>query len=110
MYIAEDDDFHDIYRKLKHLKAHYFQLGIHLGLPVSQLESIAVENVQDLNQALIQTILLWLRQEHNVVKDGYPTWKRLVQAVKEINPALARTIALNHDVVTGVFMILYNKH
>ena len=67
-----------------------------------------MENSQDLNQALIQTILLWLRQEHNVVKDGYPTWKRLVQAVKEINPALARTIALNHGVVTGMFTIITN--
>ena len=101
--IAEDDNFHDIYQELACLKAHYYQLGIHLGLPASELESIRVENIQNLDRALTQMLLLWLRQQYNVAKFGCPTWKRLVQAIEKINPALARTIASSHAIVTGVY-------
>lgn len=66
-----------------------------------------MQNVQNLDNAFTQMLLLWLRQRYNVEKYGYPTWRRLVQAIKEINPALARTIASNHAIVTGVYSSQY---
>ena len=100
--IAENDDFHDVYRELVCLKARYHQLGIFLGLPASELDAIG-SSVHDADQALTATLLTWLRQLYDVNKFGSPTWRRLVEAIEKVDPALAKTVASNHDIVTGLF-------
>ena len=82
------------------IKAGYYQLGIELGLPPRELEAIRKTHSQDVAQALTQVLLIWLRQQYNVEKFGYPTWQRLREAVDSPsggnNHALAEKIAEKH--------------
>ena len=94
---AAEDDFHEVYCELENIKARYYQLGIVLGLPLGKLEAIRKTHSQDVEQALTQVLLLWLKQQYNVEKFGCPTWQRLREAVDSPsggeNPALAERIA-----------------
>lgn len=47
-------------------------------------------------QKLERVILAWLREEFNVTKFGTPTWKRLIEAVNALRPALAKDMAPRH--------------
>ena len=64
-----------------------------LGLPPGELEAIRKAHSQDMEVALIQVLLLWLRQRYNVEKFGRPTWQKLKEAVDRENHALAEKIA-----------------
>ena len=81
-------------------------LGIELGLPVEELDSIRRVYSQDLMQACSEMLLVWLRQSYRVDKYGLPTWRRLVEAVDNEaggnNHALAKKIASNHPAGTSV--------
>ena len=96
-HVAAEDDFYDVYHELENIKARYFQLGIELRIPLGKLEAIRKTHSQDVEQALTQVLLLWLRQQYNVEKFGYPIWQRLREAVDSPsggeNPALAEKIA-----------------
>ena len=96
VHIAEGD-FREVYCELVSIKARYYQLGIVLGLPPGELEAIRKTQSQDMEVALIQVLLLWLRQRYNTEKYGHPTWQRLREAVDSPaggeNPALAEEIA-----------------
>ena len=80
------------------IKANYYQLGVELGLPAGELDSIRKGHPAD--QAFNEVILRWLRQQYNIARFGCPTWKRLVEAVESPiggnNPALAVVIAAKH--------------
>lgn len=78
-----------------------------MGLPASELNAISLEAFQSLDQALTRMLLLWLRQRYDVARFGHPTWKRLEQAIEKINPILAKTIASNHAIITGLW---YNNN
>ena len=99
MSIAEED-FHEVYHELWTIKANYHQLGVMLGLPPGELQTIKLANSQNIAQAFTDVLLTWLRQQYNVQKHGLPTWQRLVEAVDSpcggSNPALAIRIAENH--------------
>ena len=99
MSIAEED-FHEVYRELWTIKANYHQLGVMLGLPPGELQTIKLANSQNVAQAFTDVLLTWLRQQYNVHKRGHPTWQRLVEAVDSpcggSNPALAIRIAESH--------------
>ena len=96
-HVAAEDDFYDVYHELENIKARYFQLGIELRIPLGKLEAIRKTHSQDVEQALTQVLLLWLRQQYNVGKFGHPTWQRLREAVDSPaggeNHALAERIA-----------------
>ena len=100
IYLAAEDDFREVYCELVSIKARYYQLGIALGLPPGELEAIRKAYSQDMEQALNQVLLIWLRQQYNFKKYGYPTWQRLREAVDSPsggnNHALAERIAEKH--------------
>ena len=79
------------------IKANYHQLGIELGLPPGELQTIKQANSQNIAQAFTEVLLTWLRQQYNVGKYGPPTWQRLVEAVGSASgDALAKKIAGKH--------------
>ena len=95
-HVAAEDDFHEVYHELESIKARYYQLGIALGLPPGELEAIRKAHSQDMEVALTQVLLLWLRQQYNIEKFGCPTWQRLREAVDGENHTLAEKIAEKH--------------
>ena len=99
---AAENDFRDVYRAVVHIKANYYQLGVELGLPVGELQAIRRAYAQDIDQALTETMLVWLMWRYNVEKYGPPTWRRLVEAISSraggCNHALALEVASEHPV------------
>ena len=96
-FLTDDDDLLDILEYVSSLKARYYKLGIALRLKSEQLLSIRSQFSNDLEQALIEVLTLWLKQKYNVTKFGPPTWRQLVKAVDNEgggdNHALAKEIA-----------------
>ena len=78
------------------LKPVYYQFGVDLGILPSDLDAVKKTNYQDLDQALTEVLLLWLRR-HSTVP---PTWQSLVRAVASPsggnNYKLAVDIASRH--------------
>ena len=88
------------------IKSVYFALGRSLRLETADLKSIraAYPGESDAEQALSDTLELWLQQKYNAKRFGPPTWRMLVEAVDRKgggnNLELAKEIASNHP-VTG---------
>ena len=83
------------------IKSNYYHLGRELGVPPSELDTIRKTFHQDMEQALNEVLLVWLRQRYNVERFGPPTWWRLVEAVDSSaggGTALAMAIASKHPV------------
>ena len=117
-HVAGEDDFHDLYRELVTIKANYYQLGIGLGLPPGELQTIC-KGAQCIEQAFTEVLLAWLRQCYKVERFGSPTWRRLVEAVDSPaggnNHALAKELANKHSIIgenvyydTCTFMLCVN--
>ena len=76
--------------------AKWYSLGLHLGLSPDSLEII--EQDERLTEGRVRAVLLkWLRKEYNVEQYGSPSWKRLADAIKPINHALAKSIRDRHS-------------
>ena len=79
------------------VKANFFGFGLALGLQALDLESIRKMHAQNVNQALMEVLLLWLRGKYNVSRFGQPTWHGLMKAIRSPaggnNHALAKKIA-----------------
>ena len=97
--LADEVDIADIMEEVITIKAKYYALGMALRLHPGTLDAIRSENPQDSQKALLDVLLMWLRQRYNTEKYGPPTWKMLIEAVgKESggnNKALAKKIAKN---------------
>ena len=78
------------------LKPVYYQFGLELGVPPSELDTVKVTYNQNLDQALTEVLKLWLRRCSTVE----PTWQSLVKAVESpsggSNYRLAVGIASRH--------------
>ena len=99
----------DILEALLPIKSVYLALGRCLRLKAADLKSIQAANPSesDSEQALTDTLELWLQQKYNVEKFGRPTWRILVEAVDRKvggnNPELAKSIAAEHP--SGTYAI-----
>ena len=84
------------------IKSVYFALGRSLRLKTGDLKSIQTTypSESDAEQALSDTLELWLQQKYNVERFGPPTWRTLVEAVDRKaggnNHELAKEIGSNH--------------
>ena len=56
------------------------------------MDAIKKDSSLSYEDKLNQVVLLWLREKYNVDKFGIPTWRRLVEAVSRIRPALAKDV------------------
>ena len=87
------------------MKSDFFPLGQTLQLQTSDLESIrtAYPSESEAEQALNDTVKLWLQRKYDVERFGRPTWRMLVQAVDHRtggnNPELAKKIASDHPAI-----------
>ena len=82
-------------------KSSYYALGRQLGLSVGILESIQKQyESTDLDRALNEVLLAWLRQRYNTAALGKPSWQMLVRAVANRgglnDPPFATQIASRH--------------
>ncbi len=104
----------DVLEALLPIKSLYFALGRSLRLKTADLRSIQTANPSesDAEQALSDTLELWLQRKYNVEKVGPPTWRMLVEAVDRKgggnNPELAKNIAAEHP-ATGTYQYAINK-
>ena len=92
----------DILEAVLPIKSAYFALGRSLRLRPADLRSIqaAYPSESDAEQALSDTLELWLQKRYNEERFGLPTWRMLVEAVNRKtggnNHELAKEIASNH--------------
>ena len=102
---AVEDDFREVYREVVSIKSNYYQFGIELGLPLREMNTVQKAFQQDIPQAFIEVLQIFLKHRYNVEKYGPPTWRKLVEAVD--SPAggndhsLAKKIAKVHPVNKG---------
>ena len=61
-------------------------LGLELGLKHSRLQEIEIKRLRDVPSCRRDMIAAWLRnsKKEKVMKKGRPTWKQLIQALKNI--------------------------
>ena len=92
------------------MRADYYNLGIGLGLPPAELQTIHKSCGQDVVRAFTEVLLAWLRQRYNVKKYGPPTWRMMVKVVNDPafgnNPVLAKDIADKHQSNGEIFTAL----
>lgn len=95
--ILGEDDLADVMGEVRSLKAKYYPLGRALRLKASDLDAVREQYPRNVEQALNDVLILWLRQQYTTKRFGVPTWRMLVEAVdKEGNHALAKDIARRH--------------
>ena len=97
-----EDDLLDVKEAVLPIKSAYFALGQYLRLHPEDLDSIKVAypSESDAEQALSDTLKLWLQQKYTMARHGRPTWRKLVEAVDRKaggnNHELAKKIASQH--------------
>ena len=62
----------------------WIRLGLELGLKYSRLQKIEIKRLRDVPNCMRDMIAAWLGKKDKVVKEGVPTWKQLIQALKNI--------------------------
>ena len=101
-----ENDLRDVLKEVHQLKDEWFMLGIHLGLSAIHLKAIEMNFNYIPDRALTEMLLVWLKEDYNVLKDGHPTWRRLVEAVDSESVGmhlLAKKIASKHPTSTCMF-------
>ena len=92
------DQANDIITQCRVVKAHWYYLGILLGILHSTLQSIETAYASNIERCLSQVIDTWLRRPKGEVRDDVrPTWRSLCEALSHINGPLAETIASQHQ-------------
>ena len=64
----------------------WIRLGLELGLKYSRLQEIEIKRPRDIPSCRRDMIAAWLRnsKKDKVMKKGRPTWKQLIQALKNV--------------------------
>ena len=92
----------NVLEAVRPIKSVYFSLGQCLQLEITDLESIRIAK-NGTEQALTDTMKLWLQKKYNVDEFGPPTWRMLVEAIDQEaggnNPELAKKIASDHPAI-----------
>ena len=110
---AGEDDLRQVYNEVSSLKAKYYELGIALGLPAGELDAVKSANHHNIDHALTQVLLLWLRGKSAASETQPPTWQSLVRAVDSRtcgNHMLAMTIASRHSVSGKLIETAHYNH
>ena len=67
--------------RTKKVEHKWFELGIALGVPINKLESIYDKHSDSPVKALVRVYHYWLDDKKGLM----PTWKKLVDALQEID-------------------------
>ena len=68
-------NFRDVFNKVWKASASWYSLGIQLGMEISQLDVINLDNRNDTGSCFREMINLWLRQEN-------PNWQDMISALR----------------------------
>ena len=94
------DDLFDVQKELYPVSAKWRNIGIALRLNPNTLDRIQAEKNSDSTACLTSVVTEWLKRNYKVEKFGEPTWRWLVEAVRDPaggeNMALASDIARRH--------------
>ena len=84
-YYIGTDDLNDVCKAVSDC-VEWNRLGLELGLKYSRLQEIEIKRLKDVPSCRIDMIAAWLRnsKKDKVMKEGVPTWKQLIQALKNI--------------------------
>ena len=82
-YYIGTDDLNDVCKAVSDC-VEWNGLGLELGLKYSRLEKIEIERRGKNSYCMRDMIAAWLRRKDKVMKEGVPTWKQLIQALKNI--------------------------
>ena len=91
-YNIGEDDLRDVTEEISRLHAVFYGVGRELGLRASDLDAIKLDSSLSYERKLNEVVLMWLREQYDSKRFGSPTWRRLVEAVNKIRPALAKEI------------------
>ena len=89
--LLDDSDLLSIYKALEHFEE-WEDLGLELGLRKSTLNEISQEQrgiIKACKKAMLEA---WLKWKDNVQQKGSPSWKRLLDAMRQVNAAFAAKI------------------
>ena len=102
---AFEDSFCKVHSEVIGIKANYYEFGIQLGLPLREIDSVRKAFREDISQAFIEVLQIFLKHRYNIQEHGPPTWRKLVEAVDSRaggnNHSLAKKIAKDHPVNKG---------
>ena len=92
---VDQEDHGDVLDSVESLTAQWRRLSSKLRLKESSLEAIERNN-RDVGTCLSQALTEWLKRNYNHIEHGRPSWRRLAQAVKDLDNALFEKIAIKH--------------
>ena len=96
-----EDDLFSVYCEVLDLAPNWMNVGLMLGIRNADLKGIRITYRENPQDCLKETLEQWLKQAHDIEKNGLPTWKKIVEVtahpVAGNNAALAKTIAQNHQ-------------
>ena len=106
MFNLAENDLSEVIEEILPIQSRYYYLGRSLNLKIADLRKIRDEHPTE-SDALEDVLLLWLNQQYDVKNCGYPTWRRLVEAIDKKsggdNHELAKQIALNHPAGINIY-------
>lgn len=98
-----DEDLSDVLDIVDPLAADWKQLGVRLCMPVSKLNVIAADKIDNARDCLLEMLVTWLNRNYDVVKHGQPTWRKLAGAVQPLNGAVFQKISEKHRGVVSYY-------
>ena len=94
--LTDNESLFDVKRELLPVTDRWKDIGLALRLDYSQLNQIQKDN-RDSRDCLTEMLHLWLTRTYDTERFGEPSWRLLVEAVKDPaggnDPALAKKIA-----------------
>ena len=109
-----EDDLFSVYCEVIDLAPNWMDVALMLGLRHSYLKEIYTAYRERPRECLKEALAQWLKQAYNVDRNGLPTWKKMVQVtahpVAGANPALAATLAQNHQGMQHAAHTYFSNH
>ena len=68
------------------------RLGLNLGVGHKRLKVISSEQRGDISKCTNEMFSSWFKWQDDVQKKGFPSWKRLVDAIRPLDAELAADI------------------
>ena len=91
---ADTDKLSDALRRLKDFPCiEWYRLGLELGLHKNTLDTIKADYHHQNHDCFREMLAAWLSWKDQVPSSGGPSWKQLIEALKELgHPSIALTI------------------
>ena len=97
MCIDIDDDLGDVLDTVEPLSAKWRLLSTKLRLKESALDVIEHNHPGDARTCLYMALGEWLRLNYDIQKHGRPSWRRLAEAVRNLDFGLFEKIVKTHS-------------